>query len=101
MAPSKADLLERAAAVGVEGVDESTSNRDIQAAIDEVLGTGTDAERACPNCGEFHASSLIPENEIDQLEGVKLSALPKSAVYRVFVCDGSFHVVPHSEGVES
>lgn len=58
-----------------------------------------DPERICPKCGEFHASSLVPEDQVGQLEGVKVSALEKAAVYRVFTHgDGVFYVVPHEGG---
>lgn len=57
------------------------------------------AERHCPVCGEPHASSFIPEAEVGQLEGVKVSALPLAKTYRVFYCGGAFHVVPHEEEV--
>lgn len=63
--------------------------------------TTVDPERVCPGCGEFHASSIIPEVELAAYvdQGVKASALPPSASYRMFVCnDGTFHAVPHKEG---
>jgi hypothetical protein len=94
---SKADLLEQAAELGVDA-DESMTNAEIQAAINEV---SVDSERICPNCGTLHASSMIPENEIDGYEGLKLSALPKADTYRVFVCEGSFYAVPHAKEGEA
>jgi len=59
-----------------------------------------DSERNCPNCGKLHGSSLIAESSMHHLEdqGVKLSALPKADVYRVFRCEGSFYPVPHAKG---
>lgn len=60
-------------------------------------------ERNCPNCGKLHGSSLIAESEMHHLEGqgIKLSALPKADIYRVFYCGGSFYPVPHvKEGDE-
>lgn len=59
-------------------------------------------ERACPGCGQAHASSLIPESELGAYEGqgVKASALPASASgqYRMFYCGGAFYAVVHQEG---
>ncbi len=60
----------------------------------------TKTERHCPACGRLHSSSLVPEAEMVHLEPeIKLSALPKATVYRVFRCGDAFHPVPH-EGSE-
>lgn len=57
------------------------------------------SERYCPNCGQLHASSFVPEAELSAYadQGVKASTLPAAAVYRMFVCDGAFYAVPHKE----
>lgn len=88
----KADLLEEAEAEGHDVDDRMTI-----AELEALLGRGDDSERVCPNCGNLHGSSFVPEGEVGQLEGVKLSALPKAKTYRVFRCDDAFHVVPHAE----
>lgn len=97
MAPTKDELVAEAQAAGYD-VDGSETKADLEA----LLGgnADADAERHCPHCGELHASSLVPESEMHHLEnqGVKLSALPKADVYRVFICEDRFYPVPHEEG---
>jgi hypothetical protein len=65
-------------------------------------GVKIDPERVCPGCGEAHASSFVSEAELAAFEGqgVKASALPPAAVYRMFYCGGVFHAVPHVENEE-
>lgn len=57
-------------------------------------------ERECPSCGEVHASSLVPGDELGHYaEGATLAELLEADVarYRVFVCADAFHVRPHVE----
>jgi len=93
--PTKDDLIAQAEAEGIE-VDDSMTKAEIEALL-EGEKMVSDSERICPNCGELHGSSIVPESEVGTLEGVKVSTLPASKAYRVFYCDAVFHVVPSKE----
>lgn len=85
-----------------EANDVSVSSKALKAEIEEALA---DAGVEIPangddNGGETReAFSIVPENEIDTLEGLKLSALPKSksGLYAVkYDADSGFSAEPYN-----
>jgi hypothetical protein len=87
----KADLIALAEANDVE-LESGATVADIEEALAEagveIPESGSSTKR--------EPFSIIPANEIDQLEGLKLSALPKSELYAVkYSAEDGFSAEPY------